>query len=233
MARKEVAKQATAVRVSERTERGSRRSQAIRHTGMIPGIIYGRGLPSTAITAPLVETRNIIHGGAHTIDIELNGKMEKVLIKAVAYDYLNTTIEHVDFMRIDPNEVVRVKVPLEFRGIPKGAKEGGILEKQIVEIELEVKALEIPDVVRVNVENLELHGIIHAKEIVIPAGAKLINYAEQIICQVRTVKEEVAAVDAAAAPAEPEVIGKKKEEEGAEGAAPAAGGDKKAAAPKK
>jgi len=56
-----------------------------------------------------------------------------------------------------------------------------------------------------------------------PAGAKLVDYAEKIICQVRTVKEEVAAVVAEVAPGEPEVIGKKKEEEGEEGAAGAEG----------
>ena len=54
------------------------------------------------------------------------------------------------------------------------------------------------------------------------------DYPEKIICQVRTVKEEVVAVAVEAGPAEPEVIGKKKEEEGAEGAVPAAG-DAKAA----
>ncbi|HEY4329021.1 MAG TPA: hypothetical protein VGN88_04735, partial [Phycisphaerae bacterium] len=116
-------------------------------------------------------------------------------------------------------------IALEFRGTPKGTKEGGILEKQNSEIEIEVSPLEIPDTIRVNVDNLDMHEIIHAKEIVLPEGAKLIDYPEKIICQVRTVKEEVATAVVDAGAAEPEVIGKKKEEEGAEGAA----GDAKAA----
>jgi large subunit ribosomal protein L25 len=120
---------------------------------------------------------------------------------------------------------VHVKIALEFRGTPKGTKEGGILEKQNSEIEIEVSPLEIPDTIRVNVDNLDMHEIIHAKEIVLPEGAKLIDYPEKIICQVRTVKEEVATAVVDAGAAEPEVIGKKKEEEGAEGAA----GDAKAA----
>lgn len=212
-----------------RTERGSRKAQILRAQGKVPGILYGRGEAPMAIAVPGPLTTAILHSGSHTLDLVINGKTEKVLIKAAQYDYLQTTLEHIDLMRIDENQRVRVKVPLEFRGTPKGTKEGGILETQLTELELEVKVVEIPDIIRVNVENLEMHQIIHAKEVPLPAGAKLINYPEQIVCQVRIVKEEVAAVEAEAAPAEPEVIGKKKEEEGAEGAAPEAG--KAAAAP--
>ncbi|MEI8194902.1 MAG: 50S ribosomal protein L25 [Phycisphaerae bacterium] len=226
------------VPVEVRKERGSRKSQFIRAAGNIPGIIYGHGQDPVAIVLPLPPVASVLKSGAHTMDIVLNGKPEKVLIKAVGYDYLQTTVEHVDLMRIDPNQKVKIKVPLEFRGIPKGTKEGGILETQLVELELEVKALEIPDSIRVNVEGLELHQILHAKDVTLPAGAKLINHPEAIICQVRTIKEEVVEVAPAAGAAEPEVIGKKKEEEGAEGEAgakPAAGGAKPAAgaAPKK
>src|SRR6202012_1858631 len=96
----------------------------------------------------------------------------------------------------------------------------------------EVSPLAIPDSIRVNVETLELHGILHAKDIQLPAGGTLLDYPEKIGAQVRTVKEEGAAEVPAPPATEPEVIGKKKEEEGAEeAAAPAAGG--KAAAPAK
>ncbi len=200
--------------------------------GETPGILYGMKKEAVAIALPGPLAEAVIHSGAHVMEIKLEGQTEKVLIKAVQYDYLNKAIEHVDLQRIDPNQKVRVKVPLEFRGTPKGAKEGGILETQIAEIEIEVKALEIPDLIRLNVEHLELHQAIYAKEVAIPVGAKLINHPDAIVCQVRTVKEEVAEVVAEAGPAEPEVIGKKKEEEGvegAEGAAPAAGGKAAAA----
>src|SRR6185503_20157141 len=176
---------------------------------------------------------SLLATGTHIIDITLNGKSEKMLIQDVQYDYLQKDIEHIDLLRIDPNKKVKVKVALDFRGTPKGAKEGGILETQTPEIELEVSPLHIPSSIRVNVENLELHQILHAKEIPLPEGATLVDYAEKIICQVRTVKEEVAAVEGVPTATEPEVIGKKKEEEGAEGAAAPAAGAKPAAPAKK
>ena len=213
-----------------RAERGSRKNQIIRLQGKLPGIVYGLGKEPVAITLPGPETVAVLRSGSHILDVTLSGKTEKMLIQDVQYDYLQSSVEHLDLLRIDPNQKVRVKVALEFRGTPKGAKEGGILETQTAEVEVEVLALEIPDSIRVNVEHLELHQILHAKDIALPAGAKLMEYPEKIICQVRTVKEEVAAVVAEVTTTEPEVIGKKKEEEGAEGAAPAA--DAKAAAAK-
>ena len=208
---------------------GTRKTRFLRADGKIPAIIYGLGKDAVKISLPHPEALAVLRSGSHIMDVSLEGKAEKFLIQDVQYDYLQKEVEHIDLLRIDPKKKVRVKVALEFRGTPKGTKEGGILETQNTEIEVEVSPLEIPDSIRVSVEHLEMHQILHAKEVTLPAGAKLVDYAEKIICQVRTVKEEVAAVVAEAGPAEPEVIGKKKEEEGEEGAAPAAGA--KAAAP--
>jgi large subunit ribosomal protein L25 len=220
------AKQEKPVVAEPRTSRGSRLTRLLRAEGKTPGIIYGMAKDPIAVALSTVDTLAVLQSGAHIIDIALNGKSEKFLIQDVQYDYLQTELEHIDLLRIDPKKKVRVKVSLEFRGTPKGAKDGGILETQTTAIEIEVNPLHIPDNIRVTVDHLELHDIIHAKDITLPQDATLVDYAEKIICQVRTVKEEVAVVAPEAATTEPEVIGKKKEEEGAEGeaAAPAAGG---------
>ncbi len=220
MAKGTVPHQAHPVTAELRKDRGSRKSQFLRASGRLPGIIYGLGKEPVSISLPGVETVTVLRSGSHILEITLAGKTEKTLIQDVQYDYLQTTVEHLDLLRIDPTQRVKVKVSLDFRGVPKGAKEGGILETQTPELEVEVLALEIPDLIRVNVEGLELHQILHAKDIVLPAGAKLVDHPEKIICQIRTIKEEVVE-EGAAAVAEPEVIGKKKEDE--EGAAPAAG----------
>ncbi len=207
--------------VSVRSEPGRKGALQLRKQGKVPGVLYGLAKENLSIELGAKETERAIHSGAHLVDINLNGSIEHVLIQDVQYDHLQMAIEHVDFMRIDPSHKVRVKVPVEFRGIPKGAKEGGILEVQIAEVEVEVLPLDIPDTIRFSVEHLEIHGMVHAKDIPLPAGVRLINPPEQILCQVRTVKEVEPEVTAAAGPAEPEVIGKKPVE-GAEGAAAAA-----------
>lgn len=234
MAKQVQAKQEKPVVAEPRDIRGTRKTRFLRLEGKTPGIIYGLGQAPVTVTLNTPETVAVLKSGSHIIEVSLNGKPEKLLIQDVQYCYLQKELEHIDLLRIDPNKKVRVKVSLEFRGTPKGTKEGGILETQTTALEIEVSPMQIPDNIRVNVDHLEMHQIIHAKEVVLPEGCKLVDYAEKIICQVRTVKEEVAAVAVEAGPTEPEVIGKKKEEEGAEGAAAeGAKGDAKGAAPAK
>ena len=231
MAKTHAAKQEKPITAEIRDDRGSRKAQFLRAQGKLPGVIYGLGKDPVIIALPGPEVVSVLQSGSHIMEIALGGKPEKMLIQDVQYDYLNKDVAHIDLLRIDPTKKVRVKVALDFRGTPKGTKEGGILETQTTELEVEVSPLHIPDSIRVNVEPLEMHQILHAKEIQLPEGAKLVDYAEKIICQVRTVKEEVATVGAEVTTAEPEVIGKKKEEEGAEGAAASADA-KGGAAPK-
>lgn len=232
MAKKAVYKQTEPLKLEVRAGRGSRAAQRLRIEGKIPGIVYGLAKEPVAISVSLPETTSLIHSGTHTAKVALDGKVDTVLIQDVQYDYLQAEIEHVDFLRIDPNQRVDVKVALDFRGTPKGAKEGGVLETPLTTLEINVLATAIPDVIRVVVDDLELHASIHAKEVKLPEGVKLVTNPEAIVATVRTVKEEEVAPVTEAAAAEPEVIGKKKEEEGAEGeAAPAAGA--KAAAPAK
>jgi large subunit ribosomal protein L25 len=203
-----------------RQSSGGQKTALLRRAGKLPAVVYGLGGGSVSIEVNAADAEHAIHSGAHLVDLKLDGKIEHVLIQQVQYDHLQAGIQHVDFLRIDPNHKVRVKVPLDFRGTPKGTKEGGILEVQTAEVEVEVLPLAIPDIIRVNVEHLELHGILHVREITVPEGVRLLNSPEQILCQVRTVKEETPVLEAAPGPTEPEVIGKKPtEEETAEAAA--------------
>ncbi len=227
-----VKSQRIVLKAQPRTATGARDTAALRAENKTPAVVYGLagGNVSLAIGAP--EAEKAVHSGAHLVDLDISGKLEHVLIQDVQYNHLQTKIEHVDFMRIDPTREVKVKVPLDFRGTPKGTKEGGILEVQHAEIEVMVLPLNIPDSLRVNVEHLELDGVLHARELQLPEGLRLINHPEQIICQVRAVKEVVVEVETTAA-AGPEVIGKKP----AEGETPVAGAaapaaDKKAPAKK-
>src|SRR3954462_11631093 len=123
----------------------------LRASGKTPGVVYGLGKDVVSIAVSTPETLSVLRSGAHIMELTLDGKTEKMLIQDVQYDYLQTNLAHIDLLRIDPNQKVKVKVALEFRGTPKGAKEGGILETQTTELEVEVLALQIPDSIRVNV----------------------------------------------------------------------------------
>ena len=141
---------------------------------------------------------------------------------------------HVDFHEVLATEKLRTKVPVRPVGEPAGVKTGGgVLEYVMRELHVECLPKDLPELLEVNVEKLEIGQSIHVKDVAPPAGVTLIDEKDMtIFLIVAPIAEEVAAV-AEAVPGEPEVIGAKKEEgeEGAEGEAPAKG-DAKAPAGK-
>jgi large subunit ribosomal protein L25 len=158
-----------------------------------------------------------IHHGAHLFSLAVDGKKETVLIKEVQYDHLGIEVLHVDFARVDLNERVKITVPLELKGTPKGEADGGVMQQVLAELEIECLVTDIPDVIRHNISELGLDAVLHVKELILPANVKAMQDGDQIVATVRAIVEQAA--PAAEGEAEPEVIGRKAEEAPAEEAA--------------
>jgi large subunit ribosomal protein L25 len=212
------------VTATQRSDLGSRANKRLRDTGFIPGVIYGHKQAVLPVTLPRKEVANHIHHGAHLFSLALGDQKETVLVKEVQYDHLGIEVIHIDFARVNLDESVKITVPLELKGTPKGEADGGVLQQVLAELEIECKVTDIPDIIRYNVSELVLNSVLHVKEIPLPPNVKAITDGEQIVATVREIVEQVAAA-VEGETAEPEVIGRKAEEEpaaGAEGAAPAA-----------
>ena len=218
------------VSVKQRAELGSRANKRLRDAGMLPGVIYGHKEAVIPITLPRKETVGHLDKGARVFDLVLDGKAEKVLIKEVQYDHLGMEVIHADFARVSLDEKVKITVPVELKGEPKGAEDGGVLQQILASLEVECLVTEIPDVIRHSVVEMALDDVLKIKDLKMPEGVKCLQDGELIVAQVKEILE-VAPVEAVveAGAAEPEVIGKKpaEGEEAAEGAAAAPAGEKK------
>jgi large subunit ribosomal protein L25 len=126
---------------------------------------------------------------------------------------------HADLTRLVKGQKIEVTVPLHLTGEPIGVKEKqGVLEQIIREIEIRCEPREIPDVLDVDVSNLDVHDLLHVSDIQVSEAIEILTDPEQVIATIGIVKEEVEAPTVAEGeePAEPEVIGKGKKEEGEE-----------------
>jgi large subunit ribosomal protein L25 len=211
------------VSIKTRKELGTRANRRLRESGMIPGVIYGHKEAIVPVTLPKKEVVDHLNHGAHLFDLSLDGKNEKVLVKEVQYDHLGMEVIHVDFARVSLDEKVKVSIPLELKGTPKGEAEGAVLQQIISELEIECLVTDIPDAVRHNVSDMEKDSVLHIKDLKLPPGVRCLQDEDLIVATVKEIAEEEVATEAAEGSAEPEVIGKGKEEEAAEGEAPAAG----------
>ena len=157
------------------------------------------------------------------------GENAKAMIVDWQYEPIKGHLLHIDLKRIAMDKALRVSVPIMLQGVPAGVKtEGGILEQMLREVEIECLPGDIPSHIDVDVSHLTFGKVLRVSDL--PHNEKLtfLTDANQPVAHVTSVKEEVVAApeavaaEAAAAPAEPEVIKKGKaetEEEGEEAAA--------------
>ncbi len=206
------------VQGQKRSPGGRHANERLRRGGFIPAVIYGHGETPETVAVSRHDLDIALGHGQHVIKLKIDGQESQYLVKEVQYDHLQRDPLHVDLMRVDAAERVHVQVRLELRGTPIGTKEGGILNQLLGDLEIECPLLEIPEVIRANVESLKLNQGLHIREIEIPAGMKLLHNPEELVCVVRPPKAEVEAATTLEGVAEPEVIAKGKIED-AEGGA--------------
>lgn len=190
---------------------GSRETRRLRATKRVPGVIYGHKIEPVSVSVDSRELQDIMHHHAHLIEVSLDGKTEACLIKEVQWDHMSRVVVHVDFARVDLNEIVTVEIDLTFVGDAIGLKEAGaIFEHPVTTLEVQCKASEIPESITVDVSGLGVDDTLTVGDIKLPEGVTTEVEPDTVIASVHVLAEQ-AEEPVAAAAAEPEVIGKKEE----------------------
>jgi large subunit ribosomal protein L25 len=213
--------------VKIRDTAGKGAARKLRAVGEVPAIIYGHGREPQSLAINTYTLERMLEKVSYkTTVIELEvagGSTAKTLIREIQRHPFKRHILHVDFQELVAGEKVTVRVPLVFVGVPEGVRTGGgILDQVMHEMEISVDPANIPNHIDVDVANLLIGHSIHVSDVKVPEGIEVLDVASSTVCVCsipKAVVEEVPAVDAAAVPAEPELIRKTKEgEEGEEGA---------------
>jgi large subunit ribosomal protein L25 len=197
-----------------REKTGSGQAAQVRKSGRIPAVVYGHKEEPVSISLDAHTLVEGLHHGRRVLDVQIGKKQEKMIVKDLQYDHLGRNIIHVDLMRVDVTETVEVEVPIEFKGTAKGTHEGGIVEVHTDHLEVECLVTEIPNSIVVNVKDVGVGDTLHAGDVELPAGVKLVSAPSvllitcSVVAEVKTTEELEAEM-----PAAPEVIGEVKEEE--------------------
>ena len=208
---------AALLKAETRKEFGSKCAEKLREKGKLPVIIYGHKQEPVAITVNLHDFTEKMHHGQRLLSVEIQGRKNEVLVKDLQYDYLGKKIIHADMVRVNLTEKVKVTVPLEFKGVSAGSQKGGLLDEHLDHLEIECTVTQIPEAIMVSVKGLDIGDNMHAGDIKLEPGIKLITASETLVvaCHLPTVKEEVVvtAEEDEEQPSEPEVITEKKVDE--------------------
>ena len=143
--------------------------------GMVPGIIYGKGTEPTKIAFENKVLLKLMHTGAFystILDLDIEGKNEKVLPKQLQYHPVTDKLIHFDFLRVQNDTKVTVEVPVEFlnQDTCPGLKKGGVLNLVRREVELSCNANNIPDKLQFDLIKSEIGDSIKISNIELPDG---------------------------------------------------------------
>jgi large subunit ribosomal protein L25 len=136
----------------------------------------------------------------------------------VQWDTFGGIVLHLDFYRVSAGELVETTLTVALRGEAPGVKAGGVVEQVQHELEIECPVSSLPDRLELSIRNLELGAAIHARDVPMPEGARLLSDPDAVIVHcVMPMRDEEEAPAAPAEAGEPEVIGRKAGEEEEEG----------------
>ncbi len=204
----------------ERAKQGTGASRRLRITGRTPGIVYGAGAQPELVELDHNALWHALKKEAfHTtiLEMELNGKESKVLLRDVQPHPFKPLILHVDFQRVDANTKLNMKVPLHYSGeetSPAVKTENCMVNHVVSELEVSCLPTDLPEFIAVDLSKLKKGFSLHLNDITLPKGVKVLTRGKQnpVLVSVVPLAEEVpdpAAAAAAAAKAAKPAKGKK------------------------
>lgn len=187
----------TVVKATLGREQGSRPSRRLRAEGRLPAVVYGLGKDPLSVAVDYAELRNALNvpTGMNTVlTLDVEGATETVLVRTVQRDPIKRVVTHADFLRIDPTQTVKVKVPIELMGEAKEVTEnGGMTEQQLFEIEVEVSPIAIPESIHADMTMMTLERGISVADL--PFGEGVTPLVAEDVSVVAPVIPRAAKVD--------------------------------------
>ncbi|MGW8850610.1 50S ribosomal protein L25/general stress protein Ctc [Streptomyces sp. JH002] len=165
-----------------REEFGKGASRRIRREDKVPAVIYGHGGDPVHVTLPGHATMLALKNSNVLITLDIAGREELVIPKAVQRDALKGFLVHLDLLVVKKGEKVNVEVQLLTEGdLAPGA---GLLEHVLSALPVEAEATDIPQSLTVSVQGLNTGDSVLAKDVPLPKGTTLAIDGDDIVVQV-------------------------------------------------
>ncbi|WP_350016829.1 50S ribosomal protein L25/general stress protein Ctc [Rhodanobacter sp. IGA1.0] len=204
------------IKAQSRKDEGKGASRRLRHAAFVPAVVYGAGQPPESIQ---IEHNTVLLAAKNewffssVLDLNVDGKVQKVLVRDWQKHPFKQLMMHMDFLRIDENAKLRANVPLHFLNqekSPAGKTSGVVISHNLTEVEVSCLPKDLPAYIELDLGELVAGDIIHLSQLKLPANVELpaLQLGEAhdaAVVTVNVVKESAAdAAEDAAAEAEAE-----------------------------
>tara|TARA_B100000242_G_scaffold227558_1_gene167909 strand:- start:760 stop:1512 length:753 start_codon:yes stop_codon:yes gene_type:complete len=209
------------LKATKRVSLSSGSNNKLRSEGYIPAILYGGKDPNKNISISKKDISNLINSEtflSKVLEIEIDGKKEKVIPRDVSYHVVSEEPIHIDFMRIITGKKIILEIPVKFINHPEspGLKRGGVLNIVRRKVELKCPAENIPDEIVVDLTGTDIGTSIKISAVKLPENVTPTIIGRDFV---------VATVAAPTVIKEPEKPAEETPAEGAEGEVAAEGAE--------
>jgi large subunit ribosomal protein L25 len=204
--------------INEREQTGDGPARRLRAEGRLPGVVYGKGTESKAISVDLDELKTAIHEHGHNVILELDlgdaGKPAKgakrkaaahyAVVKELQFHPTKRYLLHVDLHEVDLAVEIEASVPIELVGTPAGVADGGVVDWEHREVTVRALPSDVPDSIPLEVGDLQIAQHLTVEALKAPPGTTIVDDPGIIVIGLVPPRVEPTAVTEAP---EPEVIG--------------------------
>ena len=191
---------------NKRESQGTGASRRLRHTGKVPGVLYGGKGDAQAIE---VEHNPLFHAlrkekfHASILDMELDGASERVLLRAFQMHPYKAQVLHIDFQRVAEDQKLHMRVPLHFTGqesSPAAKTENVLISHVMSEVAIACLPKDLPEFIEVELSELTVTDTVRVRDLKLPSGVTPVLKGKEnpVVVAVTVRGEEVAEEEVAA-----------------------------------
>jgi large subunit ribosomal protein L25 len=162
-----------------RNDEGKGASRRLRRASFVPAVVYGAGQPAQSIQ---IEHNTILLAAKHewffssVLDLNIDGKVQKVLVRDWQKHPFKQQMLHMDFLRINENEAIRVNVPVHFLNqekSPAGKTAGVVISHNLNEVQISCLPKDLPEFIELDLADLKPGDIVHLSQLKLPANVEI------------------------------------------------------------
>jgi len=176
---------------SQRESVGKKATKALRNAGQVPCVLYGGDKPVHFSAQEIAFSKLVYTPNAHTVVIALdNGENLKAILQDIQFHPVTDRILHIDFYQIFDDKEVMMEIPVQYVGVSKGVRNGGVLSKN--QRKLRVKAIpgNLPDYIEADITPLKIGNKLYVTDFE-NDDFKIMHPDNTVVCQVRTARAAI------------------------------------------
>lgn len=167
--------ESVAIKGKIRSDIGTKAAKLIRQSNEVPCVIYG-GEKVVHFTAPVLAFKKVIYtADFKMVEIEVDGKNYKCILKDMQFHPVTDNLLHLDFLELVDGQVIKVNIPVHFKGIAPGVKTGGKLFQKLRTVKIKTTPEHLTDELLVDISQLELGQSIRVRDIELGEGMELMS----------------------------------------------------------